>query len=65
MQFTPECPQMDLESLGGAGTDPVDWARSLRAWREQYKVGLETDPATGKVQFGDNVVVVVYDDLNS
>eukprot|EP00974_Lingulodinium_polyedra_P057930 5578051-Lingulodinium_polyedra.AAC.1 len=56
---------MDLESLGGSGTDPVDWARSLRAWRELYKVGLETDPSTGKSQFSDNVVVIVYDDLNS
>eukprot|EP00974_Lingulodinium_polyedra_P038683 3706455-Lingulodinium_polyedra.AAC.1 len=56
---------MDLESIGGSGTDPVDWARSLRAFRERFKVGLETNSSTGKAQFGDNVVVVVYDDLNS
>eukprot|EP00974_Lingulodinium_polyedra_P006566 624691-Lingulodinium_polyedra.AAC.1 len=37
----------------------------LETWRAQHRVGEETDPTTGKVQFGDNVVVVAMEHLNS
>eukprot|EP00974_Lingulodinium_polyedra_P009477 907857-Lingulodinium_polyedra.AAC.1 len=25
-QSSDDCPKMDLENIGGSGTDPVDWA---------------------------------------
>ena len=60
LQYSAECPMMDIDHVGGPGGNTRQRARG-----GQRRVGLETDPAAGKLQFGDNVVVAVYDDLNS
>eukprot|EP00974_Lingulodinium_polyedra_P033032 3177474-Lingulodinium_polyedra.AAC.1 len=36
---------------------PEGWTCHLSTWRETYRVGMGTDPATGKVQFGRAAVV--------
>eukprot|EP00974_Lingulodinium_polyedra_P055598 5347189-Lingulodinium_polyedra.AAC.1 len=51
---------MDIDHVDGPGAGPRQRARDLRAWRERYRLGLETEPAIGKPQFGNNVVVVFF-----
>eukprot|EP00974_Lingulodinium_polyedra_P036923 3540968-Lingulodinium_polyedra.AAC.1 len=60
-----DCPPMRLEYLGGRGVGPERWTSLLKEWRERNKVRQVHDPATGKSQFGIDVVVVVVDGLDS
>eukprot|EP00974_Lingulodinium_polyedra_P122326 11182384-Lingulodinium_polyedra.AAC.1 len=58
-----DCPPMRLQYLGGRGVGPERWASLLKESRERNKVRQVRDPATGKNQFGTDVVVVVVDSL--